>query len=103
GGGAGRGRLRPGGHRAPGASQAEEGGREVNGPEPAAVTAPTKQPPVIRAILLALGFDPDHDRAYHRRAPFAGLLVVDVDGRPVRFYTRRQLKELDRDESFRRE
>lgn len=53
---------------------------------------------VLRRTLFALGFDPDTHTLEPRRpgikSPFAGVLVRDSDGKPVRFVTDRQLKAM---------
>lgn len=62
------------------------------------------QPLPVRALLAALGFDPDTHRGYRRISPFKGFQVVDWTdpAKPfrVRFYTHRQLVHLQRDAWF---
>jgi hypothetical protein len=59
-----------------------------------------KQPLPVRALLAALGFNPDTHRGYRRLRPFAGFQVVTLDGERIRFYTHKQLVKLQRDEWF---
>lgn len=56
-----------------------------------------------RGFLLALGHDPDTHQGFRTELPWPGLKVVDANGAPVRFYTERTLKKLQRDGSFGRE
>ncbi len=57
-----------------------------------------KQKPELRAVLRALGYDPETHRLYQRRSP-EGLLVVSGD-EPVRFLSKKQFKELCRQDEF---
>jgi hypothetical protein len=52
----------------------------------------------IAALVHALGFDDAHTGhvARHKGQP-PGLLVRDGKGRAVEFYTRKQLRELEKD------
>lgn len=65
---------------------------------------PPHQPLPVRALLAALGFNPDTHRGYRRISPFKGFQVVDGTdpAKPVRvkFYTHRQLVRLQRDAWF---
>lgn len=72
---------------------------EETADKPAALTTN----PSARGFLLALGHDPDTHQGFRTELPWPGLKVVDADGAPVRFYTERTLKKLQKDGSFSRD
>lgn len=55
--------------------------------------------PAVRALLTALGFDPDKHTGQRKTQPHRGLVVVNLAGKPVRFFTARQLMKLRKDEN----
>ena len=69
-------------------------------PEPPAEAKPVGEDhPTVRALMHALGYDPDTHQGVIRRQPHAGLLVLDAEGKRVRFFTAKQLMDLRHDEN----
>ena len=52
----------------------------------------------LSAFVSALGFDDDHTAhvAHHKGMP-PGLLIRDGNGKAVEYYTRKQLREMEKD------
>lgn len=54
----------------------------------------------MRGIVHALGFDPEKYIAQIVRGPYPGLCIRELDGRPVQFFTRAELKKLETNPGF---
>lgn len=53
-----------------------------------------------RALLRALGFDPDTHRIENVRGPHKGLRVIGPDGRPQKFFSTKKLTSLQQHWKF---